>query len=129
MNEVKYLIKSLLCNIAEENIFNISFSLPEFFNRIFDFFFINQIKDSLTVNNTDDTYKGPGIAKLSGVKFQEVETVPNLEFSSRKILAFERGDLFLLRCYDGKHYAKLEVLDIFAGDVPAEAMRRLIKGR
>lgn len=92
-------------------------------------FLINQIKDSLTINNTDDTYKGPGIVKLSGVKFHEVETVPNLEFSSKKILAFERGDLFLLRCFDGKRYAKLEVLDIFAGDVPPEAMRRLIKNR
>lgn len=92
-------------------------------------FLILQKAGTLQIVNTDQSGpNGPGIVRVPGMKFDELKLVPKVAFSQQP-QPLERGDLFLLRCFDGKHYAKMEILDVFTGDTPAEAMRRLMKGR
>ncbi len=77
-------------------------------------FSIRQDKDKVILRNFDQRYQGPGIIQLHGISFDRVTEAPKAVYpASQK--AMHKGDVFVLRTYDGKHYAKMEVLQIIDG--------------
>ncbi len=75
-------------------------------------FLIIQEKDRLIVRNFDQSGRnGPGFVVLKDTSFEDVLEAPDVKYrpSEKKL---RPGVVYVFRCYDGKHYAKMEVLEI-----------------
>ncbi len=74
-------------------------------------FLVYQTKDRLMMRNFDRNSKnGPAILETDS-KFEDVTEVPDFDYN-RKPYTLQAGKLYVFRCYDGQHYAKMEVLEI-----------------
>jgi len=73
-------------------------------------FLIYQKEGSLIVRNFD---VGPGRPVINEIHkpFVDITEVPNLN-NDRQPYILEAGKVYVLRCYDGEHYAKMEVLEV-----------------
>ncbi|MBI1826590.1 MAG: hypothetical protein HY287_16430 [Planctomycetes bacterium] len=73
-------------------------------------FMIYQKEDKLRIHNFDVRGPdGPGIIELKSSSLDSVKEAPSLGYKANDFL-FQPGRVYLIRCYDGAHYAKIEVL-------------------
>ena len=78
-------------------------------------FFIYQQEGTLLIKNFDVGNPPPGILKTEGASFDQVANAPGGDYP-REVIPMQPGDVYAIKCYDGAHYAKMEVLDVFCGD-------------
>ena len=84
-------------------------------------FCVRQIEDKLFMEHFDasPTSNQPASLPCSGRTFDEVTEAPQAIYNRlRKPL--QVGDVYALRCHDGEHYAKLEVIDVFLEGEPPQ---------
>lgn len=75
-------------------------------------FFVRQEQDKLQIIVYEQPGpEKPGMAHICGVPFDDVGEVPDvpLEAAGQEM---RPGDVFVFRCFDRKHFAKIEVLEI-----------------
>jgi hypothetical protein len=75
-------------------------------------FLMYQKEDALILRNFD---MGPGRPVINEIDkpFDDVTEVPNLNNNNTyQSFVLEAGKVYVLRCYDGEHYGKMEVLEI-----------------
>ncbi|MCB9849767.1 MAG: carboxypeptidase regulatory-like domain-containing protein [Phycisphaerales bacterium] len=75
-------------------------------------FAVMQRKDRLIIRNFDVGKGRPGILRLAETSFDEVVQAPDVPYPE-KDYPLDEGDVFVFKCYDGEHYAKIEVLQLF----------------
>jgi hypothetical protein len=76
-------------------------------------FLVYQTKDTLTMRNFDTRHgTGPAILETN-IPFEDLKEVPD-SFIERccDYYTLQTGKVYAFRCYDGQHYAKMEVLEI-----------------
>jgi hypothetical protein len=74
-------------------------------------FLIAQEGKQLIIRNFDVGSDGPDFQEMKGVAFDALTEAP-LDGYSRQKNILKKGSVFVFRTYDGKHYAKMEVLEI-----------------
>ncbi|MCH8880933.1 MAG: hypothetical protein IID34_13770 [Planctomycetes bacterium] len=75
-------------------------------------FLIRQEEDRLVLNHFDVSGpQRPASIQMKDTPFDRLFEAPNSGYD-RKKKTLHPGDVFLFRCYDGKHYAMMEVLEI-----------------
>ncbi len=77
-------------------------------------FYVYQQENRLVLINTDargDGGVGPAIFQ-TGIAFEDVNEVPDFEGRTQWSHNLQTGDVYILRCYDGEHYAKMEITEI-----------------
>lgn len=75
-------------------------------------FLVYQTKDSLLMRNFDArSGDGPAIFETDG-NFDDVNQVPDSFILRCGSHTLQPGKVYVFRCYDGQHYAKMEVLEI-----------------
>ncbi len=74
-------------------------------------FLVYQTKDTLTMRNFDTrSGNGPAIFETDS-NFADVNEVPDFD-NNHQSHTLQAGKVYIFRCYDGQHYAKMEVLEI-----------------
>ncbi len=74
--------------------------------------FVHQTGNSLIMRNTDVRGKnGPGILETDKI-FDDIAEAPDSGYDDRPKYTLQAGNVYVIRCYDGQHYAKMEVLEI-----------------
>ena len=91
-------------------------------------FFVHQDEDKLIIKNFDASFQGPGMMELHGVPFDKVKEAPQADYGTTPITMRE-GGVYVLRTYDGKHYAKMEVTGLFDGISTGEAVSLSLPSR
>ena len=91
-------------------------------------FFVHQDEDKLIIKNFDARFQGPGMMELHGVPFDKVKQAPQADYGTMPITLRE-GGVYVLRTYDGKHYAKMEVTGLFDGISTGEAVSLSLPSR
>ncbi len=73
-------------------------------------FLVYQKEDALILRNFDI---GPGRPVINEIDkpFVDITEVPNLN-NNRQSYTLKAGKVYVLRCYDGGHYGKMEVLEV-----------------
>jgi hypothetical protein len=74
-------------------------------------FLIAQEGKQLIIRNFDVGSDGPDFQEMKGVAFDALMEAP-MDGYSRQNNILKKGSVFVFRTYDGKHYAKMEVLEI-----------------
>lgn len=74
-------------------------------------FLVMQKADKLIIRNFDQGPGKPRIMELPDIEFDEVRTVPDVEFPKREH-ELREGAVYLFRSYHGDYYAKMQVLEI-----------------
>lgn len=75
-------------------------------------FLITQVKDRLVLRHFDvRSGKLPGSMRIQDTSLDELYEAPESGYEHSEF-ALRPGDLYVFRCYDGKHYAMMEVLDV-----------------
>lgn len=76
-------------------------------------FHIYQEDDKLMIQNFDKPRRGipPGIIKFENKSLKDIIEAPESGYAQSKI-EIQPGDVYIFRCYDGKNYALMEVLDV-----------------
>ncbi|MBN1796709.1 MAG: carboxypeptidase regulatory-like domain-containing protein [Sedimentisphaerales bacterium] len=75
-------------------------------------FFVHQVGGDLFIMNTD-ARSGDGPAFIeTDISFDEITKVPDVDFRRSTRMTLKAGKVYIFRCYDGQHYAKMEVLEI-----------------
>lgn len=75
-------------------------------------FFIEQKDDKLTIVNCDQTGPiGPGFIHVKDSLFDQITEAPEGAYWYVKH-EIQPGFIFVFRCYDGKHFAKMEILQV-----------------
>lgn len=74
-------------------------------------FLIFQEGKQLIIRNFDVGSDGPDFQEMKDVTFDALTEAP-LDGYSRQNNILKKGSVFVFRTYDGKHYAKMEVLEI-----------------
>lgn len=77
-------------------------------------FLVQQHEDRLTIRNFDIGRIPPGIEYLPDIAFDEVRKAPPA--LGQRTQELVEGGVYVFRCYDGEHYAKMEVLQIVSTD-------------
>lgn len=77
-------------------------------------FLVQQREDRLTIRNFDIGRDPPGIEYLPDISFDEVRKAPPA--LGRQTHELVEGGVYVFRCFDGEHYAKMEVLRIVNTD-------------
>ena len=72
-------------------------------------FLIYQNGKQLVIHNFDVGPDGPDFQEMKGVAFNALMEAP-LDGYSQQNNILKKGSVFVFRTYDGKHYAKMEVL-------------------
>ena len=91
-------------------------------------FFVHQDEDKLIIKNFDASFQGPGMMELHGVPFDKVKEAPQADYGTAPITMRE-GGVYVLRTFDGKHYAKMEVSSLFDGISTGEAVSLSLPSR
>ncbi len=75
-------------------------------------FLVYQRKNDLIMRNFDSRSGNdrPAIVETDST-FEDVNEVPDFDFSHQPY-TLRAGNVYLFRCYDGQHYAKMEILEI-----------------
>lgn len=63
---------------------------------------------------------GPGLVYLKDSGSEEITQVPNTGFTRPRI-TIKKGDVYVLKTFDGNHFAKLEIMDIVDGEAESHA--------
>jgi hypothetical protein len=81
-------------------------------------FCVRQHEDHLVIRNFDSRAGDdhPGIMRVSARAFEQLSKPPAGAYNDAGDLPLEPGAAFVFRCYDGQHYAKMEVLDVAESD-------------
>ena len=75
-------------------------------------FLIRQEEDRLVLSHFDVSgSRKPASIQMKDTSFDRLFEAPNSGYDHKKKI-LHPGDVFLFRCYDGKHYAMMEVLEI-----------------
>lgn len=74
-------------------------------------FGVRQDGDKLMLSLIDGR-ANQAFAALKDTKFDDVQSVPENVLFSNKAVTLEPGHTYIIRTFDGKHYAKLEVLEL-----------------
>jgi len=75
-------------------------------------FFVEQEKDKLFIRNFDQCGPpGPGFIEIKNNSFDRVTEAPNTGYQSDR-RELRPGAVYVFRCYDGKHFAKMEILKV-----------------
>lgn len=74
-------------------------------------FLVMQTADKLIIRNFDQGPGKPRIMELPDIDFDEVRSVPEVEFPKREH-ELRVGAVYLFRSYHGDYYAKMQVLEI-----------------
>ena len=75
-------------------------------------FRVTQEKDRLVLDHFDiSAVKSPASVLVKNISFDELQEAPKSGYTRSKA-TLRPGDLYVFRCYDGKHYAMMEILDI-----------------
>jgi hypothetical protein len=76
-------------------------------------FLVYQTKDSLSMRNFDTTCSNDGPAILeTHIAFEDLKEAPDSFIEKCGSYTLQAGKVYVFRCYDGQHYAKMEVLEI-----------------
>ncbi len=76
-------------------------------------FLVYQTKDSLVMRNFDTTCSNDGPAILeTHIAFEDLNEAPDSFIRKCGSHTLQAGKVYVFRCYDGQHYAKMEVLEI-----------------
>ncbi len=60
----------------------------------------------------------PGIMRTSARGYEQLSQPPVGDYNDTRDLKLDRGAAFVFRCFDGQHFAKMEVLDVAEADEP-----------
>ena len=75
-------------------------------------FLISQVDDQLVLRHFDmRSGKSPASILIKDTQFDEVYEAPESGYAQSET-PLRPGDIYVFRCYDGKHYAMMEVLEI-----------------
>ena len=61
-----------------------------------------------------DVRKGgsiPGIIKMENTEIEDITVAPESGYTQSKIV-IQPGELYIFRCYNGKNYALMEIIDV-----------------
>jgi len=89
-------------------------------------FGIVQTEDQLVLSCFGPAQDSPGVLQLARTCFDDITEAPQDGYATGRI-PLKTGDVFILRCSDGKHYAKMEVLAILDGIAPGEVAAMLMR--
>jgi len=89
-------------------------------------FAIYQKEGKLILRHFDVTHPGPASLRLEDTAFDDVQTAeaPTQEVPGAALTA---GDLYVFRCYDARHYAKMAVIELLDGAEAVESARQKLK--
>lgn len=75
-------------------------------------FFVTQVEEKLVFRHFDVFgTKMPASVRIKDTRLDELSEAPETGYK-RNDTPLRPGDLYVFRCYDGKHYAMMEVLDV-----------------
>ncbi|HNO79676.1 MAG TPA: hypothetical protein PKN33_16640 [Phycisphaerae bacterium] len=87
-------------------------------------FTVRQEEDKILIESSSG---GTGMIRLTNIRFDEVMQAPDVTYE-RGPLTLKDGDIFVFKTSDGEHFAKLEVIEIVAGnEAKAEALSELAR--
>lgn len=77
-----------------------------------------QVKDELILEQYGGS-RDTGFIRLADIAFDEVLQAPSVKYDHKRA-SMREGDIFIFKTHGGKHYGKLEVLEIMAGNKAQE---------